>query len=318
MKAAVVHAAGAVPAYGDFPEPEAREGEVLVAVAAASMSQVVKSRAAGTHYSATNAFPFVAGIDGVGHLADGSRVYFAMPRAPFGSMAERAPVPAAMCIPLPDDLDDVTAAAIANPGMSAWAAYRFRARLQRGETVLVNGATGTAGRLAVQIARYLGAKTVVATGRNVEALRKVAALGADLTIPLGEDAEAMEARFREVFAAGINVVIDYLWGPVAERLLVAAAKAAPDAVPIRYVEVGTVAGPEITLPGAVLRAKGIELLGSGLGSVPVERLLPEIREMMEAVVPAGFRIATKPVPLSAVAEAWPQDDSRRRTVFTMA
>lgn len=317
MKAAVVKEAGTLPVYEDFQDPQAGEGEVVVKVAAAAMSHVVKSRAAGTHYSAANVFPFVAGIDGVGHLADGSRVYFAMPRAPFGSMAERAPVPAAMCVPLPDDLDDVTAAAIANPGMSAWAAYRFRARLERGETVLVNGATGTAGRLAVQVAKHLGAKTVIATGRNVEALREVAALGADLTIPLGDDAEAMEARFREVFAAGIDVVIDYLWGPVAERLLVAAAKAAPDAVPIRYVEVGSVAGPEIALPGAVLRAKGIELVGSGLGSVPVERLVPEIRELMRAVVPAGLRIATKPVPLSAVGEAWPQDDSRRRTVFTM-
>jgi NADPH:quinone reductase-like Zn-dependent oxidoreductase len=317
MKAAVVHAAGAVPAYRDFPEPTAKAGEAVVAVAAAAISQVVKSRAAGTHYSATNAFPFVVGIDGVGRLADGRRVYFAMPRAPFGSMAERAPVPAAMCVPLPDDLDDVTAAAIANPGMSAWAAYRFRARLERGETVLVNGATGTAGRLAVQIARHLGAKTVIVTGRNVEALREVAALGADGTIPLGDNAEAMEERFREVFAAGINVVIDYLWGPFAEQLLVAAAKAAPDRVPIRYVEVGTVAGPEITLPGAVLRAKGIELMGSGLGSVPIERLLMEIREMMQAVVPAGFRIATRPVPLSEVGEAWAKDDSRQRTVFTI-
>jgi NADPH:quinone reductase-like Zn-dependent oxidoreductase len=317
MKAAVVHAAGAAPAYRDFPEPTAKAGEAVVAVAAAAISQVVKSRTAGTHYSATNAFPFVVGIDGVGRLADGRRVYFAMPRAPFGSMAERSPVPAAMCVPLPDDLDDVTAAAIANPGMSAWAAYRFRARLERGQTVLVNGATGTAGRLAVQIARHLGAKTVIVTGRNVEALREVAALGADGTIPLGDNAEAMEERFREVFAAGINVVIDYLWGSFAEQLLVAAAKAAPDRVPIRYVEVGTVAGPEIALPGAVLRAKGIELMGSGLGSVPIERLLMEIREMMQAVVPAGFRIATRPVPLSEVGEAWAKDDSRQRTVFTI-
>jgi hypothetical protein len=88
-------------------------------------------------------------------------------------------------------------------------------------------------------------------------------------------------------------------------------------VPIRYVEVGTVAGPEITLPGAVLRAKGIELMGSGLGSVPIERLLMEIREMMQAVVPAGFRIATRPVPLSEVEGAWAKDDSRQRTVFTI-
>jgi NADPH:quinone reductase-like Zn-dependent oxidoreductase len=318
MKAAIVRAAGAVPVYGDFPEPEAKEGEALVAVSAAAISPAAKSRASGTHYSAANAFPFVAGIDGAGRLADGRRVYFAMPRAPFGSMAERAPVPATMCIPLPDDLDDVTAAAIANPAMSSWAACRLRARLKRGETVLVNGATGTAGRLAVQIARHLGAGKVVAAGRNIGALREVAALGADVTIASGPDREAMEAQFRDAFAAGIDVILDYLWGPAGERVLVAAAKAAPDAVPIRYVQIGSAAGQEITLPGAVLRAKAIELMGSGLGSVPVGRLLAEIREMLEAVRPAGLRIATKPVPLSEVADAWPQDDSRRRTVFTMA
>ena len=96
------------------------------------------------------------------------RVYFVLPRAPYGSMAEQAVVPSAHCVPLPDELDDVTAAAIANPGMSSWAAYTERARLKAGETVLVNGATGTAGRLAVQIAKYLGARKVIATGRNAE------------------------------------------------------------------------------------------------------------------------------------------------------
>jgi NADPH:quinone reductase-like Zn-dependent oxidoreductase len=317
MKAAIVRAAGEMPTYGDFPEPGARDGEAIVTVVAAAISQVVKSRAAGTHYSATNAFPFVPGIDGAGRLADGRRVYFAMPRAPFGSMAERVPVPSALCIPLPDDLDDVTAAAIANPGMSSWAAYRLRARLKPGDRVLVNGATGTAGRLAVQIARHLGAGKVIAAGRNIEVLQEVAALGADGTVPLDGEGEATEGRFRDVFEAGIDVVIDYLWGPVAERTLVAAAKAAPDAVPIRYVQVGSAAGQEIALPGAVLRAKPIELMGSGLGSVPVDRLVTEIREMMEAVVPAGLRIATRPVPLSAVGEAWAKDDSRQRTVFTM-
>jgi NADPH:quinone reductase-like Zn-dependent oxidoreductase len=170
----------------------------------------------------------------------------------------------------------------------------------------------------VQIARYLGAKKVIASGRNVEALKEVAALGADVTIPLAGDEAATEARFRDVFAGGVDVVIDYLWGPSAERILVAAAKAAPDAVPIRFVQVGSLGGQEITLPGAVLRAKAIELMGSGLGSAPVGRLLGEIREMLEAVVPAGFRVATKPVPLSEVEAAWPADDSRQRTVFTIA
>ena len=123
-------------------------------------------------------------------------------RAPNGSMAERTVTPSAQCLALPDELDDVTAAAIANPGMSAWAAYAERARLKAGETVLVNGATGTAGRLAVQIAKHLGAKKVIATGRNADALKSVAALGADVTIPLAESEAALEDRFKAQFAAG--------------------------------------------------------------------------------------------------------------------
>ena len=148
MKAAIVQGVGQTPVYGDFSEPQPSPNDTRVAVTAAAISPVVKSRASGTHYSASGRFPFVVGIDGVGKLEDGSRVYFVLPKAPYGSMAERTVVPSAQCLALPDELDDVTAAAIANPGMSSWAAYTERAKLKAGETVLVNGATGTAGRLA--------------------------------------------------------------------------------------------------------------------------------------------------------------------------
>jgi NADPH:quinone reductase-like Zn-dependent oxidoreductase len=203
-----------------------------------AISHVVKIRASGRHYTATDGFPFINGIDGVGRRDDGKRVSFALPGAPYGSMAEQAVVPSAQCFVLPDDLDDVTAAAITNPGVSSWAAYKERARLQVGETVLVNGATGTAGRLAVQIAKHLGAEKVIATGRNAEALQSVSALGADVTIPLAMSETALEHCLKEQFVDGVDVAIDYLWGPSAERLLVAGAKAAPDAVPIRFVQIG--------------------------------------------------------------------------------
>jgi len=317
MKAAIVRTSGRPPVYADFAEPVPCAGESRITVTAAAISPVVKSRASGRHYSSSGQFPFVAGLDGVGRLDDGRRVYFVLPKAPYGSMAERAVVPAAHCLPVPDGLDDVTAAAIANPGMSSWAAYIERARLKPGETVLVNGATGTAGRLAVQIARHLGAGKVVATGRNAEALRAVAALGADVTIPLGEDPAALEESFQAQFAEGVDVVIDYLWGPSAERLLVAAARAGAEAVPIRFVQVGAVSGPEITLPGAVLRSSAIELMGSGIGSVPLDRFVHCIGGLLQAAGPAGFRIAARPVPLSQVEQAWPEDDSARRTVFTL-
>ena len=317
MKAAIVLAAGQPPVYGNFQDPEPASGEHHVRVTAAAISQVVRSRAAGTHYSSEQQFPFVVGVDGVGRLDDGSRVYFVLPRPPFGSMAERTAVPAEQCVHLPDDLDDITAAAIANPGMSSWAAYRERAKLRPGETVLVNGATGTAGRLAVQIARHLGAEKVIATGRNVEALREVAALGADVIVPLVEDDAALENDFKAQFAAGVDIVIDYLWGKSAERLLTAAAKSSEDGVPLRFVQIGSISGQNITLPSAVLRASAIELMGSGIGSVPRDRLIGVIADLLQAAVPAGLKIATQPKPLSQIEEVWSRTAGTQRIVLTV-
>jgi NADPH:quinone reductase-like Zn-dependent oxidoreductase len=318
MKAAIVLGAGQTPVYGDFNEPLPSSGESRVTVTAAAISHVVRSRASGAHYSSSGQFPFVVGIDGVGRLDDGSRVYFVLPRAPHGAMAEKTVVSSGQCLALPDDLDDVTAAAIANPGMSSWAAYTERANLKAGETVLVNGASGAAGRLAVQIAKHLGARKVIATARNADALKSVAALGADVTIPLVEDGSALQSAFEEQFAAGVDVVIDYLWGQSAEQLLIAGAKAGQDAVPIRFVQIGSVSRSEITLPSAVLRSSAIALMGSGIGSIPRDRFVRAIDELLHATVPGGFQIAAKAVPLSGVEQAWRNDDGSRRTVFTVA
>src|ERR1700761_1015439 len=162
MKAAVVSAAGVKPVYRDFDLPVAQEGEELISVRASALSNFSKSRSTGSHYSASGDFPRIAGADGVGTTQDGRRVYFVMPEAPFGAMAERTLVDVRRAIPLPEGIDDVTAAALANPGMSCWAALVERARFQRGETVLINGATGSSGSVAVQVARHLGAKKVIA------------------------------------------------------------------------------------------------------------------------------------------------------------
>lgn len=317
MKAAIVQGTGQHPTLQDFEEPVPVSGESLVAVTAAAVSRNVKSRASGEHYSPSGPFPFVIGIDGAGRLDDGSRVYFVLPRAPFGSMAERTIVANAHCLPLPPDLDDMTAAAIANPGMSSWAALSERAQFKPGETVLVNGATGTAGRLAVQITRYRGAGRVIATGRNIDALRALHSLGADVTIPLSAEEDVLDASLKEQFTKGVDIVLDYLWGRSTERLLIAAAKYAPHAIPIRFVQIGSVSGQEIRLPGAVLRASAIDLMGSGIGSVPAERFIEAIGALLQATTSGGFRIAFKPVPLSDFDAAWPRDDSTCRTVFTV-
>jgi len=312
MKAAIVKGAGQAPVYEAFAEPFAGEGEVIVHVSASALSPLTKARASGTHYSSSGGFPFVAGVDGVGRLEDGRRVYFLLPRAPFGGMAERVVVPESQTVPIPDALDDVTAAAIANPGMSSWAALGERAHFKAGETVLINGATGASGRLAVQIARHRGAAKVIATGRDRAVL---AELGADVTVPLVDDGDALEAAFRPLFAEGVDVVLDYLWGASADRLLKAGAKAAPEATPIRFVQIGTASGAEITLPGALLRSSGIELMGSGIGSITIARLMATIAGVFEAAVPAGLALPVETMPLADVAVGWASGG--QRLVFTM-
>ncbi len=316
MKAAIVVEAGRAPIYGDFREPILADGETRIAVTAAALSHLTKNRASGSHYSAPGSLPAVVGMDGVGRADDGRRVYFVLPEAPFGSMAQWAVVNTEQCVPLPDGVDDVTAAAIAIPGMSSWAALTERAHLKTGEVVLVNGASGTAGRLAVQVAKHLGARKVVATGRNHIALQQLGAVGADVTIPLTQPREDLETAFKREFGGeGVDVVLDYLWGQSAEVLIIAAAKAGKDAVPIRYVQVGGASGSDIALPSAALRSSALELRGSGIGSIPLEGLIRAIRGLMQAVVPANLQIKTQTAPLADVEKVWPTDRGVPRTVF---
>jgi NADPH:quinone reductase-like Zn-dependent oxidoreductase len=323
MKAAVVTALGRTPVYADFEKPAAGDGEELIAVRAAALSNLTKARASGAHYSSAGVFPAVAGTDGVGLTQDGRRVYFAMPEAPFGSLAEFCPIHARRCVEIPAALDDITAAAIANPGMSVWAGLVERAHLAAGETVMVNGATGTAGRLAVQVAKYLGAAKVIATGRNARELEELKPIGADVVIPFALGAEQpsgageYEEALKETFSKGIDVVIDYLWGASAKTAIVALAKTVEEK-PVRFVHVGGAGGEvNIELPGAALRSAAIMLMGSGVGSVSRQSLVQSIRSIFEAVEPAGLKIATRAVPLAQVEEVWETATGKPRVVFTI-
>jgi NADPH:quinone reductase-like Zn-dependent oxidoreductase len=206
--------------------------------------------------------------------------------------------------------------------MSAWAALAERAHLKPGETVLVNGATGAAGRLAVQISKYMGASKVIATGRDEEALEEVRVLGADVVIPfkLGvlnpHGTKEYEAALKEQFSMGVDVVIDYLWGKSAETVMIAIAKTVENAAPVRFVHVGGASGDDLQLPSAALRSSSIVLMGSGVKSVPMSSLLAAISNVFQAVVPANLHIATKAVPLALVEETW-NDDGKARVVFVV-
>ncbi|NDL65358.1 quinone oxidoreductase family protein [Acerihabitans arboris] len=315
MKAAIVVAAGQPPVFGDFRDPTPAPGKSLIRVTASSLSHITRNRASGKHYSADTALPFIPGIDGTGVTQDGQRVYFLLPEAPFGAMAEFCLVDDRHRIALPDSLDEDSAAAMAIPGMSSWAALVERANLRPGETVLINGATGASGRLAIQIAKHLGAGKIIATGRQTALFDDLKRLGADVTLPLVQDHDALEHAFKHEFQQGVDIVLDYLWGISAQTLVVAAAKAGPEGVPIRYVQIGSLSGANINLPGAALRSSALQLMGSGIGSVPFGRLLAAIQGVLAAATAAGFGIAVQSMPLADVAKAWAAEDNGARILL---
>jgi len=318
MNAAVVHAFDAPPRYMSFEEPVAEQGELLVNVSAAGLHPIVKALANGSHYGSTGVLPFVPGVDGVGRLADGTRVYFGVARSPFGTFAERTVASAAMCLPLPEGLPDAAAAGLANPGMSSMAALRLRAGLVAGESVLILGATGVAGQLAVQIAKRLGARRVVAAGRNPQALESLRDLGADAVISLDQEREALVGVFRREFAeGGVDVVLDYLWGAPAESVLAAIAQKGllHAASRVRFVQVGESAGKTISLAGATLRSSGLEMLGSGFGSASIAQIFEAVGEFLKEAAAKPFVTDIKTVALRDVEDLWKSSEQSTRFVF---
>lgn len=317
MKAAVVQSAGQAPAYADFPSPTPATGQDRIRVRSAAISQLARARAAGKHYSTAAAYPFVAGVDGAGVLDNGQRVYFAFPEAPYGAMAEEVMMRPDQYVPIPDAVDDITAAAIVNPGISGWMALKERAALQPGETVLINGATGGSGSFAIQLARRFGAGRIIATGRNPGVLSELKSLGADETISLKANEDEQTAAFEAVFASGVDIVLDYLWGPPARKILAASARIPDAGRALRFVQIGAMAGAEISLPAAWLRSRANLLMGSGLGSVAPDRIMASMRDLLISAAREPYGVDVETVGLSDVADAWQRDSGNRRVVLTV-
>jgi NADPH:quinone reductase-like Zn-dependent oxidoreductase len=316
MNAAVVRAFDAPPVYTTFDDPTPQPGERLVQVRAAGLHQIVRGIAAGSHYSSVGKLPFIAGIDGAGVLEDGMRVYFGGARFPYGTMCEQTVIGEQVIVPLPEGLEDAFAAGIANPGMSSWVALD-RGRFIAGESVLILGATGSAGKLAIQIAKARGAKRVVAAGRNPDELAKLKALGADAIISLMQEPDALVAAFRAEFANGVDVVLDYLWGPPAESVLSAVAQkgAIKSGARLRYVQIGNLAGANISLPASTLRSTNIEILGSGFGSASLPDILKGVAAFFSLCATQKIEFAYKTAPLSEVESLWNAKGSGERLVF---
>jgi len=316
MNAAVLHAFNESPRIEEFSEPIAEENEVIVHVRAAALKPVDKQMAKGSHYAAFRELPVVCGTDGVGCLDDGTRVFFGGARRPYGAMAERTVLRRVQCFSIPEELDDVTAAAIPNPGVSAWLSLKHSAKLVAGETVLILGATGVTGKLAVQIAKILGAGRVVAAGRNEHVLSTLHELGADSTIRLDKPDEELIAAFRrEAGEKRFDVIIDYLWGHPTEALLkaITGKEFAIGESETRLVEVGESAGSTITLAAAVLRSTALTILGTG-GMPSWDILTDAFQQVMNSVARGTLRIETERVPLAEIEDAWERDAHAHRLV----
>ncbi|MET0864833.1 MAG: zinc-binding alcohol dehydrogenase family protein [Nakamurella sp.] len=317
MYAAVVTSFGSAPRYQEFHTPEPRgETAMLVDVLAAGLHPRVRSQAAGSHYTSTNELPLVPGIDGVGRGSDGQLRYFLLPDTSMGSMAEQTVVDTRRSIALPETSDPVAIAAAMNPAMSSWIALRRRIEFHPGQNVLVLGATGSAGRLAVAIAKLLGANKIIGAGRNADRLDELAALGATGTVRYVGSSDGA-GRLAEM-AKDVDVVIDYLWGePTAAAMLAVVSSRADRRRPLSWIEVGSVAGPTAMIPSAALRAARLQILGSGQGSVGTGEILAELPALAAAISDGTLDIATRAVPLADVEQAWAEAaGSTRRIVLT--
>lgn len=310
MKAAVIFQKGEMPKYvEDFTEPKAQnENELLISVKASAVKNLDKMRASGKHYSTKDDLfeAKIVGGDGVGLLADGTKVYGI---GVSGMLAEKAIIEKSRIVKLPENFDEATAAALPNAVMGSAMALRFRAGMQTNETVLINGATGVTGKIAVQIAKHYGAKKVIATGRNEKSLKELLLLGADEIIPLKQDDDTFISQIKNIHQQNpIDVVIDYLWGQSAELILSALKGNGRFSHRTRYVTVGGMISDTITLSSSILRGTNIQILGSGLGSwtrEEIKLLITEILpEMFQLAADGELKIETVNIPLKDIEEAW--------------
>lgn len=297
MRAAILHVHGEAPSVGELTPPEPGDGEELVEVELAGLNPVDVWIASGTYFAGSPPLPYVIGREGIGRTGTGERVYFDGPVPPSGAVAQRALVTSSSLLPVPEGLDAGIAVACGVAGLAAWLALEWRAELRPGETVLVLGASGAVGRIAVQAARLLGAGRVVAAARDPGALAELEQTGADATVRLdvvGDPAAAL----RDACEGGPDVTVDPLWGAPGAAAIDAAASGA------RHVQLGSSAGATAQIASASVRGKSLRILGHYNFSVPHEVRAATFARMLGHAARGELAVPVERVPLDRVAVAW--------------
>jgi NADPH:quinone reductase-like Zn-dependent oxidoreductase len=317
MHAAVVTSFDEPPHYQQFDVPTPTgEDERLVDVLSVGLHPRVRTGASGKHYTSTGRLPMIPGVDGVGRLADGRRVYFVADDDLPGPMAERTVIDLRRTVPLPENTRADLIAAAMNPAMSAWVALRHRVPIAPGQSVLVLGATGNAGTMAVQVAKRLGAGCVVGAGRDAARLDALTGVGADETVRLTDDPSETERALAKA-ASEVDLVLDYLWGKPAEHAIMALLTARADrSRALDWIQIGAMAGPTIELPSVALRSANFRLQGNGQGAVSTKDYLAELPSLIDEIDAGNLKIAVRAVPLRDVESAWAAPDAPgERTVI---
>jgi NADPH:quinone reductase-like Zn-dependent oxidoreductase len=307
MKAAVLHSADSVPVYGDFAEPVAGPGGQIVELVAAGIHHVTRSVATGRHYGSDGAYPLVPGLNAVARTADGHLAFTSSAPPPSGTFAERFISPDAMRFPLPDGARPEVVAAGVNPGMASWLPLKARqAATGKLATVLVLGVTGMSGFLAAQNATLLGAARVVGAGRSRPGLDRAAAAGAEVVALTGDKDADAEALVTVLAGNAPGLVLDFVWGPVAETAFQALGRRGlgEDTADIAYVQIGALAGPEAAVPSSLLRSRKLTISGSGAGSIPAAEIKAQIPRYLQLLADGSVQVPFRTFPLSDVAAAW--------------
>ena len=320
MKAAVIEKFGDIPQYKDFPDPKVGNDDLSIEVKAVVLENFDKLTASGTHYGSKHmfpAFPAIVGHSGVGTIADGSLVAFGGVQPPYGTMAEKAVVQQQYKMylaPVPEGVDPLVAAALPASALTSFFPLQWSAKLEKGETVLINGATGVSGKLAIQVARLLGAGRIVGTGRDETSLQKILQLGADAVIDLKLPDEQIEEAFIKEAGKGYDIVLDFLWGHPTELLL---KTLVPKQVGFathrtRFVQIGQSAGKNITLPAETLRTSGLELMG--VGKISPDVIPGAVKKIWDWLQEDKLTIDIERVSLKDISKAWERKTEGKRIV----